>query len=166
MHAAVISLGSSRTESASSTYKGCHCNQSITCAQMLHSMCHYAQSKRQQLRPVLLLAAGAMKGTQVHAGFWEGAKQHIEDIKQVVQQQNSQAGRRLPVWITGHSLGGGYANCMMLHLLASKRTADIFSAGEQLTDCQCLACIHSDWCTSVSSAWNSTCAEHDTCCLA
>ena len=77
--------------------------------------------------------AGAMSGTQVHAGFWEGAKQHIEDIKQVVQQQNSQAGRHLPVWITGHSLGGGYANCFMLHLLASKRTADMFSAGKILS---------------------------------
>ena len=77
--------------------------------------------------------AGAMSGTQVHSGFWEGARQHVEDIKQVVQQQNSQAGRQLPVWITGHSLGGGYANCFMLHLLASKRTADLFSAGEFLS---------------------------------
>ena len=98
-----------------------------------------------------------MNGTQVHAGFWEGAKQHIEDIKQVVQQQNSLAGRRLPVWITGHSLGGGYANCMMLHFLASKRTADIFSAGEKLPGCHCLARIHSDRCTSVSSAWTCHC---------
>ena len=76
--------------------------------------------------------AGAIAATQVHSGFWQGAKQHIEDIKQVVQQQNSQARRRLPVWITGHSLGGGYANCVMLHLLANKRTADLFSAGECL----------------------------------
>ena len=67
---------------------------------------------------------------QVHSGFWEGAKQHIEDIKQVVQQQNSQAHCRLPVWMTGHSLGGGYANCMVLHLLANKHTADLFSAGQ------------------------------------
>lgn len=73
-----------------------------------------------------------MDGTQVHSGFWQGAKQHVEDIKQVVQEQDRQAGRHLPVWITGHSLGGGYANCMMLHLLANKRTADLFSAGERL----------------------------------
>jgi len=153
----------------------------MMCAQMLHSVCRYAQSDWQQLCPVLLLAAGAMNGTQVHAGFWEGAKQHIEDIKQVVQQQNSQAGRRLPVWITGHSLGGGYANCMMLHLLASKRTADIFSAGEQLSDCRCLALIQIDarlcpLLMHVLWSWNgasaamipqeeATRAQHDTCCL-
>ena len=76
--------------------------------------------------------AGVIADTHVHSGFWEGAKQHVEDIKQVVQQQNRQAHRHLPVWITGHSLGGGYANCVMLHLLANKRTADLFSAGESL----------------------------------
>lgn len=82
------------------------------------------------VRPMpLTCSGGAMDGTQVHSGFWEGAKQHVEDIKQVVQEQDRQAGRHLPVWITGHSLGGGYANCMMLHLLANKRTADLFSAG-------------------------------------
>ena len=73
---------------------------------------------------------GSLRRTQVHSGFWEGAKQHIPDIKDLVQQQNRQAGRRLPVWITGHSLGGGYANCMMLHLLANKQTSELFSAGE------------------------------------
>ena len=73
---------------------------------------------------------GSLPGAQVHSGFWEGAKQHIPDIKSLVQQQNRRAGRRLPVWITGHSLGGGYANCMMLHLLANKQTSELFSAGK------------------------------------
>ncbi|KAL3143242.1 hypothetical protein ABBQ38_002093 [Trebouxia sp. C0009 RCD-2024] len=82
------------------------------------------------VRPTPLISdQGVIADTRVHSGFWEGAKQHVEDIKQVVQQQNRQAHRRLPVWITGHSLGGGYANCVMLHLLANKRTADLFSAG-------------------------------------
>ena len=66
----------------------------------------------------------------VHAGFWLGASQHVADITRIVKQQNSRAGHRLPVWITGHSLGGGYANCMVLHLLANKRTKDLFSAGK------------------------------------
>ena len=83
--------------------------------------------------------SGAIPGTQVHSGFWEGAKQHIEDIKQVVQRQNRQAPQQLPVWITGHSLGGGYANCMMLQLLANKRTAEIFSTGESLLSATVIA---------------------------
>lgn len=73
--------------------------------------------------------AGSLRDTYVHSGFWEGARQHVADITKVVQLQNSRARHHLPVWVTGHSLGGGYANCMMLHLLANKRTKDLFSAG-------------------------------------
>lgn len=29
-------------------------------------------------------------------------------------------GRKLPLWITGHSLGGGYASALFLHLLTLK----------------------------------------------
>jgi len=42
MHAAVIILGSSRTENASGTYKGCLCDQDMTCAQMSRIMCRHA----------------------------------------------------------------------------------------------------------------------------
>eukprot|EP00884_Botryococcus_braunii_P015289 jgi/Botrbrau1/2443/Bobra.0226s0002.1 len=33
------------------------------------------------------------------------------------------------VWVTGHSLGGAYASCMFLHLLASRGTAQLFGGG-------------------------------------
>ena len=65
----------------------------------------------------------------VHRGFYEGAKQHTDAIVEVVRRSNSQAGRPLPVWVTGHSLGGAYANCMMLHLLESRKTAQLFESG-------------------------------------
>ena len=84
---------------------------------------------------MFLLYTGSLSDTFVHSGFWEGARQHVADITRVVQQQNSQARHQLPVWVTGHSLGGGYANCMMLHLLANKRTKDLFSAGRQIVYC-------------------------------
>lgn len=35
----------------------------------------------------------------------------------------------MPVWVTGHSLGGGYANALTLHLLAQRQGAQLFSAG-------------------------------------
>ena len=33
------------------------------------------------------------------------------------------------MWITGHSLGGGYANAVMLHMLANRTCAELFAAG-------------------------------------
>ena len=66
---------------------------------------------------------------QVHRGFYEGAKRHLEEIAQVVASADSAAGGRLPVWVTGHSLGGGYANALALHLLAGRATAGLFGAG-------------------------------------
>lgn len=33
------------------------------------------------------------------------------------------------VWVTGHSLGGAYASCVLLHLLASRGTAQLFGKG-------------------------------------
>ena len=68
-------------------------------------------------------------GIFVHHGFYEGARQHANAIVAVIQQQNQEAGRALPVWVSGHSLGGAYANCIMLHLLANQRTALLFTAG-------------------------------------
>lgn len=66
----------------------------------------------------------------VHRGFYEGAKQHAESIVSVIRERNAEAGRTLPVWVSGHSLGGAYANCVMLHLLASRTTAHLFQAGK------------------------------------
>jgi putative lipase involved disintegration of autophagic bodies len=40
----------------------------------------------------------------------------------------------LQVWITGHSLGGGYANAVMLHMLANRTCAELFGAGAALMD--------------------------------
>ncbi len=69
-------------------------------------------------------------GIAVHHGFYEGARQHADAIVAVIQQRNREAGRALPVWVSGHSLGGAYANCIMLHLLANKRTTHLFAAGK------------------------------------
>jgi predicted alpha/beta-fold hydrolase len=66
---------------------------------------------------------------KVHRGFYEGAKRHLEEIAAVVRARDSAAGKRLPVWVTGHSLGGGYANALALHLLANRATAELFGAG-------------------------------------
>ena len=37
------------------------------------------------------------------------------------------------MWITGHSLGGGYANAVVLHMLANRATAELFAAGAPST---------------------------------
>lgn len=68
-------------------------------------------------------------GIHVHHGFYEGARQHADAIVSVIQQSNREAGRVLPVWVSGHSLGGAYANCVMLHLLESCETSRLFEAG-------------------------------------
>ena len=40
-----------------------------------------------------------------------------------------ESGIILQVWITGHSLGGGYANAVVLHMLANRACAELFAAG-------------------------------------
>ena len=70
---------------------------------------------------------GAIK---VHGGFYNGAKRHLSEIATIVRACDEKAGRRLPVWVTGHSLGGGYANALALHLLAQRNTAELFGAGQ------------------------------------
>lgn len=65
----------------------------------------------------------------VHSGFYEGARKHAENIVSLVRLQQRRRGHSLPVWVTGHSLGGGYANCLILHLLAQQQGAHLFSAG-------------------------------------
>ena len=39
--------------------------------------------------------------------------------------------RNVPVWIAGHSLGGGYAAALFVHLLAQRQLSAFFPAGEQ-----------------------------------
>ncbi|KAK9918723.1 hypothetical protein WJX75_006273 [Coccomyxa subellipsoidea] len=84
------------------------------------------------IEPVPLNATGGTRGRsaiKVHRGFYEGAKRHLEEIAGVVSERDNAAGARLPVWVTGHSLGGGYANALALHLLANRATAQLFGAG-------------------------------------
>lgn len=40
-----------------------------------------------------------------------------------------ESGFILQVWLTGHSLGGGYANAVVLHMLANRSCAELFAAG-------------------------------------
>lgn len=83
------------------------------------------------IRPVPLTSAEQQdeSGVFVHHGFYLGARQHADAIIRVIQQAHQQAGHCLPVWVTGHSLGGAYANCVMLHLLESRSTSQLFQAG-------------------------------------
>ena len=43
----------------------------------------------------------------VHRGFHAGAVRHLDEIVAAVRARDAAAGRRLPVWVAGHSLGGG-----------------------------------------------------------
>ena len=84
---------------------------------------------------VMTLATFAGRGAiKMHGGFYNGAKRHLAEIATVVRACDERAGRRLPVWVTGHSLGGGYANALALHLLAQQNTAELFGAGALLPD--------------------------------
>lgn len=65
----------------------------------------------------------------MHRGFAEGARQHLDAIVSTIQAANAIAEKPLPVWISGHSLGGAYANCLMLQLLERKSSAKLFAAG-------------------------------------
>ena len=97
---------------------------------------------------------------QVHQGFYNGVKRHLPAVQELVSARaaaasdllltagsgalrpgDSHAGssgsgkaggkRKLPpLWVTGHSLGGGYANCLTLHMLANRSTAELFGGGE------------------------------------
>ena len=92
------------------------------------------------LQAALLCAGrGAIK---VHGGFYNGAKRHLGEIATVVHACDERAGRRLPVWVTGHSLGGGYANALALHLLAQRNTAELFGAGQCAASCRDAASIN------------------------
>lgn len=84
------------------------------------------------LMPLLVMASATFAGRgaiKMHGGFYNGAKRHLAEIATVVRACDERAGRRLPVWVTGHSLGGGYANALALHLLAQQNTAELFGAG-------------------------------------
>lgn len=47
----------------------------------------------------------------------------------MVQEALERSDQPLAVWVTGHSLGGAYANCLMLHLLESRASARLFASG-------------------------------------
>ena len=104
---------------------------------------------------------GAIK---VHGGFYNGAKRHLAEIATVVRACDEKAGVRLPVWVTGHSLGGGYANALALHLLAQRNTAELFGAGAPVISaleiwacvCNWSACMACGWllrCTAPENVW-------------
>lgn len=65
----------------------------------------------------------------MHNGFYHGAQTCLAAIVAAVQALDGAARRRLPVWVSGHSLGGGYANCLMLEMLANRSAAELFGAG-------------------------------------
>jgi len=43
---------------------------------------------------------------RVHRGFYVGAVRHLDEIMATVRARDAAAGRRLPVWVAGHSLCG------------------------------------------------------------
>ena len=79
----------------------------------------------------------------------------------MVRACDEKAGAALPVWVTGHSLGGGYANALALHLLAQQNTAELFGAGAPVISatnvlaCVCMhrsACMACGWLLKVYSS--------------
>ena len=85
----------------------------------------------------LILSYAGRGAVKVHGGFYNGAKRHLAEIAGVVKACDERAGQRLPVWVTGHSLGGGYANALALHLLAQRNTAELFGAGVAALPLEC-----------------------------
>ncbi|KAK9839203.1 hypothetical protein WJX81_001055 [Elliptochloris bilobata] len=81
------------------------------------------------IAPVPLGNPPGRRPLHVHRGFHAGVVRHLDEIVAAVRARDAAAGKRLPVWVAGHSLGGGYANCLALHLLASRSTAELFGAG-------------------------------------
>ena len=102
-----------------------------------------------EVKPDTLLLRGLWRAGQapimVHRGFYEGAKAHAADIVRLVGEATAAYGRTVPVWVTGHSLGGGYANCLILHLLAQRQGAQLFGAGAAAAaaagGCACGGCV-------------------------
>jgi len=82
-----------------------------------------------------------------HHGFLMGARRHADDIVRLIARFNGKAwgggsgsdaasappapATRGPVWLTGHSLGGGYATTLALDLLARRdgSAARLFGPG-------------------------------------
>jgi len=91
------------------------------------------------IKPAALKASHSMRGMHplmVHAGMYHGVSRHLPTIQEAIAHAESDAASSQdgeqappPVWLTGHSLGGGYANCVMLHLLATKSCAELFRGG-------------------------------------
>lgn len=91
---------------------------------------------------------GGAAPLQVHAGMYHGVQRHLGTIQSDIVAATAQLASRISddlpgrtsqerrrtgasaqpsVWLTGHSLGGGYANCAALHLLANQ--SSIFGGG-------------------------------------
>lgn len=84
------------------------------------------------IKPMPLEISINMRGVgtiEVHQGFYQGALRHLQEIQALVSSHAQQGGKPVPVWITGHSLGGGYANAVMLHMLANRSCAKLFASG-------------------------------------
>ncbi len=65
------------------------------------------------IRKVSMPAAGP--GTKVHRGIWKALDVVYPQLRALIDAH--QAGRKLPLWITGHSLGGGLATLSALRLV-------------------------------------------------
>ena len=82
----------------------------------------------------LAMARGAPSplslGLRAHAGFLHGARRHADAILATLAAARARRpGGVAPVFLTGHSLGGGYAAALALDLLASARGASLFAGG-------------------------------------
>lgn len=60
---------------------------------------------------------------QVHDGFWRGLDTIWGGVMAVVNQYRSGAGAALPIYITGHSKGGGLAHLAAMRLLRLENTS-------------------------------------------
>lgn len=83
-----------------------------------HSPCSMPNQAAEFLLVLTYLRGTSMKGhsgsagrrpLHVHRGFHAGAVRHLDEIVAAVRARDAAAGCRLPVWVAGHSLGGGCA---------------------------------------------------------
>lgn len=81
------------------------------------------------ISPMPLETSQGVGTLEVHQGFYQGARRQLKEIQSVVASHAKPGSKRLPVWITGHSLGGGYANAVVLHMLGNRSCAQLFAAG-------------------------------------
>ena len=72
-----------------------------------------------QTSKIIRPTAGAISRSQIqlHKGFLEGIEGSEEDLCKAVCTIRGASDEFLPVWITGHSLGGACANALVLSLI-------------------------------------------------